>query len=60
MSKKENTQIIEITKELVINLIHEIRGRKVMLDFELAELYGYSSEPTRQLNNRASGVYIGE
>ena len=48
MSKKENTQIIEITKELVINLIHEIRGRKVMLDFELAELYGYSTKAFNQ------------
>ena len=42
--KKEANQIIEITNELVVNMIHEIRGQKVMLDFELAGLYGYSTK----------------
>ncbi len=49
MPKKENTQIKEITNDLVINMIHEIRGQKVMLDFELAELYGYE---TKRLNEQ--------
>ena len=44
MAKKETTQIKEITNELVINMIHEVRGQKVMLDFELAELYGYETK----------------
>ena len=35
--KTTKNQIIEITNEVVINMIHEIRGQKVMLDFELAE-----------------------
>ncbi len=48
MSKKEITQIKEITNELVINMIHEIRGQKVMLDFELAELYGYETKALNQ------------
>ena len=34
--KNNPNQIIEITNELVVNMIHEIRGQKVMLDFELA------------------------
>ena len=42
--KKERNPIIEITNEMVVNMIHEIRGQKVMLDFELAELYGYSTK----------------
>lgn len=42
--KLPEKQIIEITNEVVINMIHEIRGQKVMLDFELAELYGYSTK----------------
>ena len=46
--KKEANQIIEITNELVVNMIHEIRGQKVMLDFELAELYGYETRAFNQ------------
>ena len=42
--KKERNPIIEITNEMVVNMIHEIRGQKVMLDFELAEPYGYSTK----------------
>ena len=33
----------------MVNMIHEIRGQKVMLDFELAELYGYE---TRRFNEQ--------
>ena len=46
--KNNPNQIIEITNELVINMIHEIRGQKVMLDFELAELYGYETKTFNQ------------
>ncbi len=46
--KKSENQIIEITNEMVINMIHEIRGQKVMLDFELAELYGYETKTFNQ------------
>ena len=32
--------------------IYEIRGQKVMLDFELAEIYGYETKNfNRQINN---------
>ena len=48
MKTKENAPIIEITNELVINMIHDVRGRKVMLDYELAELYGYSTKAFNQ------------
>ena len=46
--KLPEKQIIEITNEVVINMIHEIRGQKVMLDFELAELYGYETKTFNQ------------
>ena len=47
------------TNELMIidptnikNKIYEIRGQKVMLDFELAEIYGYETKNfNRQINN---------
>ena len=48
MKTKENAPIIEISNELVINMIHDVRGRKVMLDYELAELYGYSTKAFNQ------------
>jgi hypothetical protein len=31
---------IAITDEIVINKIHHIRGEKVMMDRDLAEMYG--------------------
>ena len=43
------------TKSLVIldesyikGLIHEIRGQKVMLDFDLARIYGYTTKAFNQ------------
>lgn len=39
--------LIEITQESLKDKIYIIRGQKVMLDFELAGLYGYE---TRYLN----------
>ena len=33
-----------IDEETLRDHIHEIRGQKVMLDFELAEIYGYSTK----------------
>lgn len=46
--KNNPNQIIEITNEVVVNMIHEIRGQKVMLDFELAELYEYETKTFNQ------------
>ncbi len=41
--------LIEITAETVINKIYFIRGKKVMLDRDLAEMYGIE---TRRLNEQ--------
>ena len=41
----EKKRIVSVSDELVINKIHYIRGQKVMLDRDLAELYGV--EPRR-------------
>ena len=38
---------IELTQDFIKNNIYIIRGQKVMLDFDLAEIYGYE---TRYLN----------
>ena len=45
----EGTTIIELTEENLESLIYEIRGQKVMLDFDLARIYGYT---TRDFNNQ--------
>lgn len=47
----EEKEIIipELNNETVESMIYVIRGQKVMLDFELAKIYGYS---TRDFNNQ--------
>ena len=46
---KDDLQIIEITQEDMESMIYEIRGQKVMLDFDLARIYGYE---TKYLNRQ--------
>ena len=41
--------IVILDKESIKNLIYEIRGQKVMLDFDLAHIYDYA---TRDFNNQ--------
>ncbi len=42
----ENNEIMiqELNKETIESMIYTIRGQKVMLDFELARVYGYSTK----------------
>jgi len=35
---------VELTNETIESMIYEIRGQKVMLDFELARIYGYETK----------------
>ncbi len=41
---EENNEIITIDKEFLMSKIYFIRGQKVMLDFNLAEIYGYETK----------------
>lgn len=41
---KENQEIILINEETIQSKIYMVRGQKVMLDFELAEIYGYTTK----------------
>lgn len=41
--------VIELTEETIGSMVYEIRGQKVMLDFDLARIYGYA---TRDFNNQ--------
>ncbi len=52
----ENTEIavVEVTEALLREKLHEIRGVKVMLDSDLAEIYGYETKAfNRQVKNNA-------
>ena len=40
----DNNKLIIINEESIKDKIYEIRGQKVMLDFELAEIYGYETK----------------
>ena len=42
-------EIIELTEENIRSMVYTIRGVKVMLDFDLARIYGYE---TRDFNNQ--------
>jgi ribosomal protein S25 len=48
--KKEEIKIVKVTEELIKAKTYEVRGYKVMLDFDLAKIYGYS---TKLLINRS-------
>lgn len=41
---EENKEIVVINEDTIKNKIYYIRNQKVMLDFELAEIYGYSTK----------------
>ena len=43
MTDKELT-VIELTEENIESMVYEIRGQKVMLDFDLARIYGYTTK----------------
>lgn len=44
-----NEMIIpELNNETINSLIYEIRGEKVMLDFDLARIYGYTTKAFNQ------------
>ena len=39
----QNKEIVVINEDTIKNRIYYIRNQKVMLDFELAEIYGYTT-----------------
>ena len=44
----ENTEVAIVSEENVYDKIYIIRGQKVMLDFDLAEIYGYTTTKFNQ------------
>ena len=51
MEENELT-VVELTEENIESMVYEIRGQKVMLDFDLARIYGYETKNfNRQVKN---------
>lgn len=51
----ENTQIAVLDERTIRDRIYVVRGVKVMLDFELAEIYGYTTKAfNQQVKNNAT------
>ena len=48
MAELENNELIIINEENIKDLIYEIRGQKVMLDFDLVRIYGYTTKAFNQ------------
>ena len=44
----DKQEIVVIDEEVLRSKIYEVRGQKVMLDFELAEIYGYTTTKFNQ------------
>lgn len=53
--EKEKQEIILINEETIQSKIYIVRGQKVMLDFELAEIYGYT---TKRFNKQVKNIMI--
>jgi hypothetical protein len=47
--EKNEILVPELNNETIGSMIYIIRGQKIMLDFELAKIYGYA---TRDFNNQ--------
>ena len=45
---KKEIEIVKVTEELIKDRTYDIRGYKVMLDFDLAEIYGYTTKAFNQ------------
>jgi hypothetical protein len=43
--------------DLIQNRIHEIRGYRVMIDFDLAEMYGVDTKVLKQAVRRNAGRF---
>lgn len=53
-AEEQSTEIAIVDERTIRNKIYEVRGVKVMLDFELAEIYGYETKNfNRQVKNNA-------
>lgn len=48
MKQNNELLLIELDEESLESMIYEIRGERVMLDFDLARIYGYETRAFNQ------------
>ena len=54
-TEEKDTEIAIVDERTIRDKVYEVRGVKVMLDFELAEIYGYETKSfNRQVKNNAA------
>ena len=52
---EEKREVVIVSEEMLQDKIYIVRGQKVMLDFELAEIYGYETQNfNRQVKNNSA------
>ncbi len=52
---EEKREVVIVSEEMLQDKIYVVRGQKVMLDFELAEIYGYETKNfNRQVKNNSA------
>ena len=55
MTEEKSNVIVVLDEHSIRDKIYEVRGVRVMLDFELAEIYGYETKNfNRQVKNNAT------
>ena len=54
--KKDEIAVIDITEEYMKDRLYEFRGKKVMLDSDLAEIYGYETKNFALNMGRGSNI----
>ena len=59
----EKNEILSVNEQFLKDKIYVIRGRQVMLDFDLAEIYGYSvsafNQQVKAYNQSFSSEVVG-
>ena len=60
MAKEKNSDLMIVSAEVVRNKIYVIRGQKVMLDADLAPIYGYDTRSFNQQVKRNFERFEGE
>ena len=58
--KKEGITVIDVTEEYMKDRLYEFRGRKVMLDTDLAEIYGYETKNFKRQVNHNIAKFEGD
>ena len=60
MTKRDDARDLDITNWDIRNKIYDIRGQKVMLDYDLARFYGYTTSALNQQVTNNSKKFEGE